>query len=146
MKFIGFAFVVFTCPAVAMAQQSGRPAATTTPVELNASIEKLSIAATLGDPQAASKLSDYFRFEKNQDEKWKYWALIAAENGDPGSQFDEYNILSESDAPLVQQRAYFWLKKSAQGGFSGATIELKRCFPDGKFESKKSSCLGTKRN
>lgn len=69
----------------------------TAPVELNASIEELSSRALFGDALAAAKLSDYFRYEKNNDARWKYWALVAAENGYPASQFDGYGILGSSD-------------------------------------------------
>jgi hypothetical protein len=118
----------------------------TAPVELNASVDKLSSDAVMGDAVAASKLSDYYRYEKNMDPKWKYWAMIAAENGDAGSQFDEYNILAESNDPLNQRRAFYWLKRSAKSGFSGAAPELQRCFPSGGFESKQPGCLGSKQH
>lgn len=115
----------------------------TAPVELNASVEKLQIDAVMGDAVAAAKLSDYFLYEKNIDPKWKYWTLIAAENGYARSQFEEYEILWESDNQLSQRRAFYWLKKSARGGFLSAALELQRCFPSGDFESRKSGCLGS---
>jgi TPR repeat protein len=135
---IAFLFAVNAPPFHGGVSQAG-----TAPVEMKASVDKLSSQAVMGDALAASKLSDYYRYEKNMDEKWKYWALIAAENGDAGSQFDEYNILAESDDPLDQHRAFFWLKRSAQNGFSGAAIELQRCFPSGSFESRQPGCLGS---
>src|SRR5215469_14260100 len=106
------------------------------PVEMHKSVAQYSIDAMMGDGKAASKLSDYYRFDRNMDPKWKYWALIGAENGDARSQFDEYNILAESDDPQDQRRAFYWLRRSTEGGFSGATVELQRCFPSGFFESK----------
>lgn len=124
----------------AKAQQAHPSRVGTAPVELPASLEKLSATAVMGDKDAAAKLSDYYRYEKNQDPQWKYWALIAAENGDAGSQFDEYNILSTGSDERAQRRALYWLKKSAQGGFSYAVIELKRCFPSGDFESRTREC------
>ena len=124
-------------------QQVGVSKVGTAPVELNASIQELSSKAVLGDAKAASKLSDYYRFDKNMDPKWKQWALVAAENGEASAQFDEYNILAESDDPLDQRRAYYWLKRSIQSGFPGGTIELQRCFPSGAFESKKPECFGS---
>lgn len=115
---------------------------TTLPVELHSSIEKLSIDAAMGDPVAAAKLSEYFLYEKNMDPKWKYWTLIAAENGFAQSQFEEYEILAESDNPISQHRAFYWLKKSAKGGYFPATVELNTCFPSGNFESRKPECMG----
>jgi hypothetical protein len=114
----------------------------TAPVEMHKSVAQYSIDAMTGDPEAASKLSDYYLYEKNMDPKWKYWALVAAENGDAQSQFSEYNILAESGNLLDQRRALYWLKRSAEGGFVGATVELQRCFPSGAFESKQPGCLG----
>ena len=112
------------------------------PVEMHASIEDLSKAASMGDALAASKLVDYFLYEKHDEEKWKYWALIAAENGDASSQFLEYSILSGSKDPAQQRRAFYWLKKSAHSGFDGASAIIKDCFPSGNFEPHAKDCLG----
>ncbi|WP_139350475.1 hypothetical protein [Rhodanobacter sp. B04] len=114
------------------------------PVELTSSVEQLSVDASMGNAVAASLLSDYFRYEKNYDAKWKYWVLIAAENGYLASQFDEYNILRVSDDPISQRRALYWLKRSAQGNYENAVIELRSCFPHGDFEHHANGCLGSK--
>jgi hypothetical protein len=135
---LSFAFLFF-----GDTQQASISRPSPNPVEMKASVDELSIAAAQGDAAAAAKLSDYFRYEKNMDPQWKYWALIAAENGDPASQFDEYNILSDSDDLIVQRRAFYWLKKSSKNGFSYSKIELKSCFPTGEFESLKPGCLGS---
>lgn len=114
---------------------------------LDASEAKLSADALAGDAVAAAKLENYYRYNKPmKDSTWKYWALIAAENGFVRSQFDEYAILIVGDDPLSQRRALYWLKKSAQGGDTDANLELKRCFPDGSFESHQPSCVGAEAN
>ncbi|MBE1162351.1 hypothetical protein [Dyella acidiphila] len=135
---LSFAFLFFDA-----GQMNTVPGTSAAPVEMRSSVDDLSKAAALGDALAAAKLSDYFRYERNMDPKWKYWALVAAENGDVASQFDEYNILSDSSDPLVKRRAFYWLKKSAQGGFPYSKIEFQNCFPSGKFESLKQGCLGS---
>ncbi len=96
----------------------------------------------MGDAIAAAKLIDYYRYEKNLDPKWKHCVLIAAKNGDARSQFDEYNILAESDDPQDQRRAFYWLRRSASSGFSVASMEMRRCFPSGSFESGQTGCFG----
>jgi hypothetical protein len=134
-------FVLFSaCTASFQPCEAAGPS--TAPVELNAPLRKLEIKAVMGDPDAASKLSDYYRYEKTLNSKWKYWARIAAENGDPGSQFDEYNILRMSTDPLFQRRAFYWLKKSKESGFSDSKLELERCFPSGTFKKRNLDCFG----
>lgn len=119
------------------------PVLTTAPVELSASIDKLSIQAMMGDGAAAAQLADYYMYEKNENPKWKYWALIGAEDGYPRMQFLTYNALRMSADPLSQRRAFYWLKKSAENGFSYSKLELKSCFPSGTFESHKPDCMGS---
>jgi len=143
MQSVWVVSIAFLIAGAVPPQHGGVSSVGTAPVELKSSVEKLSIDASMGDALAAAKLSDYFRYEKNQDPRWKYWALIAAENGDAGSAFDEYNILRFSDDPLSQRRAFYWLKKSAQAGYSAAVIELKHCFPSGDFVSRTDGCLGS---
>jgi hypothetical protein len=132
----------FQAAAAAPIPHGGVPKVGAAPVELTSSVEQLSVDASMGDAVAASLLSDYFRYEKNYDARWKYWALIAAENGYPASQFDEYNILRVSNDPTSQRRAYYWLKRSALAGYDGAVVELRRCFPHDNFEHHTDGCLG----
>jgi hypothetical protein len=58
-------------------------------------------------------------------DKYLYWLLIAAENGDPESQFRLANSHNVNDyASRVRQE--FWLKKASDGGWEDAKKQLDR--------------------
>ncbi|MFK2878268.1 SEL1-like repeat protein [Rhodanobacter hydrolyticus] len=137
---IGFAFL-FTGEA----QQGANSQPSTSPIPMSGSVDVLSKAALWGDATAAWQLMEYYMYEKNMDPKYKYWTLIGAENGDPGAQFNEYNILSGSDDPMDWRRAYYWLRKAVENRAPYSKIEMDRCFPFGHFESMKKECFGSRR-
>jgi len=142
MRYIHLIFIVLLAAcAVTTSQAKGPNQVATTPrVELTASIEELSIDAMGGDGKAAAQLTDYYMYEKNEDPKWKEWALIGAENGYAPMQLLEYSTLAESTDPLYQRRAFYWLKKSADAGDASAIAIMKTCYPAGSYESRNPKC------
>ncbi len=57
-------------------------------------------------------------------DKYLYWVLIAAENGDPESQWQLANF-HDINQRLSRTRHQFWLKKAANAGFKAAVDQLK---------------------
>lgn len=54
------------------------------------------------------------------------WTVIAAENGEPGAQYNAYVDFMNFDSSTNQIRALFWLRKSAAAGDKMARDELTR--------------------
>jgi len=90
-------------------------------------IEHYQGEAMAGSAEAASKLMNYYRFEKKDAKKSNSWAIIGAENGAAESQFRMYQLLGVSSDLLKQRRSLFWLQKSAEGGYVGAREVFETC-------------------
>ena len=91
----------------------------------NEEINKYKILASSGNTEAANRLFRYYNIVAlNYPEAIK-WLTVAAENGDPLSQYNLGNLYSVP--PLSDNKvAIFWLEKSKLNGFPDAAKVLKR--------------------
>lgn len=97
--------------------------------------ERLSKQAMGGDAGAALRLANRYFFDigpgpddRNESRKNALkWALIGSENGSSEAQFLAYLLMGEGAEPLVQTRALYWLKRSAENGYGDAKIMYKQC-------------------
>jgi hypothetical protein len=72
--------------------------------------------ALLGNPEAAHKLTLYYRwFHVNRTDEL-YWTTIAAENGSPDGEYDLGFVLAEDPSQKNIRRAEFWLNKAKAAG------------------------------
>ncbi|WP_363799099.1 hypothetical protein ABU614_03390 [Lysobacter firmicutimachus] len=102
------AFLVFSTPVSGRA--AGGQETNNMPVS-NCLKEK----ALMGDPGAAKLCAeDNLKGDRNLV---RYWTQVAAENGDPVSQYNFAMILLGKKSRHDRLRAIFWLKKSSQNGF-----------------------------
>lgn len=89
-------------------------------------IIKLSDEGWNGSGEAALRLSLYYGSVKLDLDRSEYWTTIAAENGNAIAQYNVWVQLNESSNIDDKKRAIFWLKKSAEQGYSDAKLELKK--------------------
>lgn len=121
-------FLTIGVSTIARANSNTESFATTSYWLSNEQVAKYSEEAMAGSSQAANKLVNWYWMRGIHDSvKTKYWALIGAENGDAESQFRAYQTLKTSSKHIDQQRALFWLKKSAAQEFQFAEAILASC-------------------
>jgi len=90
-------------------------------------IERYRSDAMAGSPEAATKLMNYYIFERKDAKKSDYWAIVGAENGSAESQFRMYQVLGISSDPLKQKRALYWLRQSSNNGYLIANKIFETC-------------------
>ncbi len=87
-------------------------------------ISQLEIQVNSGDAEAAIRLSKYFGFYLQDEDKLKYWTRKAAELGDPMSQNNMGIILIGNDYETVSEEAIYWLEKAKAAGVESARETL----------------------
>jgi hypothetical protein len=141
--FILLTLVIFIyAPQLALANhQNAAPSAGTMSLHLSADAKPIFGNASLvvkkgdiptlrtkaldGSADAASRLSRYYGFVTLDHKAERYWAQIAAENGDPEAMYNYAIILTEYNRAEDNRRALFWMKKAAGKGYKAAIDYIK---------------------
>jgi TPR repeat protein len=79
-------------------------------------ITKLSDEALDGSGVAARRLTTHYLVAQGNREQAKYWAIIAAENGDVSGQYYAGFLLKDGPHASDRRRALYWLRKAAAQG------------------------------
>ena len=110
------ALLMQSCSSVAQ-NQSSSPVIGPQGIALDAkSIGALSRQALEGSGEAARRLLLHYMMATADRAEARYWALVAAENGDVVGQYNAGFLLKDDPDPRNRQRAIFWLKKAAIAG------------------------------
>lgn len=124
LRSVAFAAVLWS--QVSMAQNSPSATIGLQGVALDSiSVERLSKQALEGSGEAARRLSRHFLMAQGNREEAKFWAVVAAENGDVLGKYDAGFLLKDDPDPRNRRRAIFWLKQAASQGDSLAGELLK---------------------
>ncbi|HEX7814587.1 hypothetical protein [Dyella sp.] len=105
------------------------------------SIDLLEKDALDGSASASSEVIRYYMYDHFNLAQLEKWSAIGAENGDPSSEFQLYTFLMDKHTPESRRRAFFWLKKSLDGGYDTARTEMDACFPSKDPGRPSDECL-----
>lgn len=149
MRFFAMVVVVMTFSACASPQQSLPPPPPQPEViDSNAQamssgfllspaeVKDLEQCAERGDRDAAFRLSFHF-VSAEDNERARYWQLVAARNGHPVAQYNRWFDLKDKMDCASMEEALTWPTNSAASGFQDAQRALKH------YEQQVESCRPT---
>jgi TPR repeat protein len=91
-------------------------------------IPGLKVKALSGDGVAAEKLARFYGFVLMSSADEYYWATVAAEDGNPKSEYNLGVLLSSDTKHQNRTRAIFWLERARAAGVTGCEgVSYPRC-------------------
>ena len=103
-------------------------------------IRTLQEEALKGTPEPAYRLFLFYELYKRDSIEGNFWAVVAAENGNPVGQYNLALRLNADPDPRNRKRARFWLERAANNKDKGiaekAVKELNRLKEEGSGENR----------